>query len=497
MEPPLHEQPAHDIARLVRDRRVSATEVAEHFLARIERFDPGVRAYLHVDADGARRTAARLDERIGRGEPAGSLAGVPVALKDNLCTRGSPTTCGSRILETFEPPYDATAVQRLRDADAVPVGKTNLDEFAMGSSCENSAFFPTRNPHAPDRVPGGSSGGSAAAVAAGLCAVALGSDTGGSIRQPAALCGVVGLKPTYGRVSRYGLVAFASSLDQIGPLARDVRDAATVLSVVGGADPRDKTTVSDPLPDLERDLESGAEGLRLGIPQEYFPDSLAAEVRAPVEAAVERLRDAGASVRDVSLPHTAYVIATYYVVANCEASSNLARYDGVRFGSRAAGPSSDPTDMMVRSRTEGFGPEVKRRILLGTFALSTGYADRYYKKALEVRARIREDFRRAFAEVDLLVAPTSPFPAFRLGEKTADPLDMYLCDVLTAGANLAGVPAVSLPCGRTASGLPVGLQLVGPAFSEATLLRAARAIERSSGTPAPPALAWAEREPAP
>jgi aspartyl-tRNA(Asn)/glutamyl-tRNA(Gln) amidotransferase subunit A len=464
--------------------KVRAADAVERFLERIERADGRVRAFLTVTADAARAQARRVDEKIARGEPVGPLAGIPVAVKDNICTADARTTCASRILENYVPPYDATVVRKLRAADAVIVGKTNLDEFAMGSSTENSAFFPTRNPWDLERVPGGSSGGSAAAVAAGMALLALGSDTGGSIRQPAALTGTVGFKPTYGRVSRYGLVAFASSLDQIGPFARTVRDAALLAQVLSGHDPLDSTSVDRPVPDFVGDLERSADGLRLGVPKEYFGPGLDPEVRQAVEKAIARLEAAGARRVEVSLPLTEYAIAAYYVVAPCEASSNLARYDGVHYGYRARG-AEDVIALISRSRGEGFGPEVTRRILLGTFALSSGYYEAYYNRALKVRRRIREDFDRAFERCDVLVGPTSPTPAFPLGAKAADPLAMYLCDVYTVATNLAGLPGISIPCGRTSAGLPVGLQIQGRAFDDLGVLQVARAFERELGLSLP------------
>jgi len=472
------------LRREVAAGRLRASDAAGEFLRRIAAADPRIRAFLTVTAEEAREQARRVDEKISRGEPVGPLAGVPVALKDNLCTRGVRTTCASRMLENFVPPYDATVVGRLREADAVLVGKTNLDEFAMGSSCENSAFFPTRNPWDPERVPGGSSGGSAAAVAAGMVPLALGSDTGGSIRLPAAFTGVVGFKPTYGRVSRYGLVAYGSSLDQVGPLARTVREAALLAGVLFGRDPLDSTSVDLPVPDFAGDLERPAAGLRLGVPREYFGEGLDPEVGAAVEAAVGRLVARGARRVEVSLPAARYAVAAYYLVAPSEASSNLARYDGVHYGLRAPG-AGDITTLYAGSRQAGFGAEVKRRILLGTFALSSGYYEAYYLRALKVRRRIREDYDRAFAECDVLVGPTAPATAFRLGEKLEDPLAMYLSDVYTVGANLAGLPAASVPCGLSKSGLPIGLQIQGRAFDDLGVLRAARAFERELGLSLP------------
>ncbi len=463
---------ALEIRDLVRSRRASAVEVVQEHLRRIDAWEPRLHAFLTVMREEALEQARRVDAKSEKGP----LAGVPVALKDNLCTRGVRTTCASRILEKYVPPYDAHVVERLRAADAVVIGKTNLDEFAMGSSTENSAFGPTRNPYDPERVPGGSSGGSAAAVASGEAALALGSDTGGSIRQPAALTGTVGFKPTYGRVSRYGLVAFASSLDQIGPFGRTVADAAQLFEVIQGPDSRDSTSANVPWERRARDLG----GLRLGVPDEYFGDGLDSEVRAAVESALATAERAGAKRVRVSLPTTRYGIAAYYIVAPSEASSNLARYDGVHYGFRSA-RSEDVLSLYSRSRQEGFGREVRRRILLGTFALSSGYYDAYYNRALKVRRLIHADFERAFSEADVIVGPTSPTPAFRIGDKTEDPLAMYLCDVYTVAANLAGLPGISIPCGRTNSGLPVGLQIQGRPFDDAGVLATAEAWERELG----------------
>jgi aspartyl-tRNA(Asn)/glutamyl-tRNA(Gln) amidotransferase subunit A len=465
---------------------VTAEALTADFLAPVRQQDGALGAFLHVDEAGAREAARAIDERRRRGEALGPLAGLPVAIKDVLCTRDQPTTCGSKILAGFRPPYDAHVVERLRAADAVLLGKTNMDEFAMGSSTENSAFHLTRNPWDPQRIPGGSSGGSAVAVAAGLVPLALGTDTGGSIRQPASLCGVVGLKPTYGRVSRYGLIAFGSSLDCIGPFARTVRDAALLLDVIAGHDARDSTSVDRPAPACARGLEEGGP-LTVGVPREYFDAGLDPEVERAVRAALEVLRREGAELREVSLPHSRYALAVYYLVACAEASSNLARYDGVHYGHRAA--EAGLLRMVERSRDEGFGAEVKRRILLGTYALSSGYKDAYYDRALRVRRLIRDDFDRAFQGCDVLAGPTSPTPAFKIGER-ADPLAMYLADVYTVSANLAGIPGVSVPCGFTAAGLPVGLQLLAAPFEEEKLLRAARRFERATDwhTRRPPAL---------
>jgi aspartyl-tRNA(Asn)/glutamyl-tRNA(Gln) amidotransferase subunit A len=452
--------------------------VVEALLARVARLDGRVGAYLTVMREEALAAAREADVRYRRGAPLGPLDGIPVALKDNLCTRGTRTTAGSRVLETFVPPYDATVVARLRARGAVLMGKTNLDEFAMGSSTEHSAYQLTRNPWDPARVPGGSSGGSAAAVAAGLAAGALGSDTGGSVRQPAAFCGVVGLKPTYGRVSRYGLIAFGSSLDQIGPFGGDVRDVALLLGAIAGHDPRDATSVEEPVADYAAGLGAGVRGLRLGVPDEYFIDGMDPEVERAVRAAIDVLRELGATVERVSLPTTEHALAVYYIVAPAEASSNLARYDGVKYGLRAPG-ARDLVDMYGRTRAAGFGAEVKRRIMLGTYALSTGYYDAYYGQAQKVRTLVARDFQRAFATVDLIAAPTTPNVAFTHGEKE-DPLSMYLNDVFAVPANMAGLPGVSVPCGFSAAGLPIGLQLIGRPFDEAGVLRAAHAYEQAT-----------------
>jgi aspartyl-tRNA(Asn)/glutamyl-tRNA(Gln) amidotransferase subunit A len=478
-EAPLHRLPAAAIRERVASRAVSAAEVAGHFLDRIDRLDGPLHAFLHVDREGALAAARAVDARLARGEPARLLEGVPVAVKDNIHVAGLPTTCASRILGGFRAPRDATVVERLRAAGAVPLGKTNMDEFAMGSSTENSAFGPTRNPWDASRVPGGSSGGSAAAVAAGLAPLALGSDTGGSIRQPASLCGVVGLKPTYGRVSRSGLVAFGSSLDQVGPLARTVADAAAALAALAGRDPLDATSLSVDPPAPEASAVSVA-GLRVGVVREHLESpALEPGVRAAVERGLEALRAAGAEVREVSLPHAGDGIAAYYVVAPCEASSNLARYDGVRYGLRSS--EEDLASLYEETRDRGFGTEVKRRILLGTFALSAGYADAYYHRALRVRRLIANDFAKAFREVDAVAGPTSPTTAFPLGAKSGDPLAMYLCDVFSVPANLAGIPAVSVPCGRDGAGLPVGFQVQAPVLREDVALRVAAAVEAASG----------------
>jgi aspartyl-tRNA(Asn)/glutamyl-tRNA(Gln) amidotransferase subunit A len=458
--------------------RISATEVCRASLARIESLNPSLNAFNHIAADRALARAADVDRMRAGGASLGPLGGVPVALKDNLCVRGMRTTASSRILDTFIPPYDATVVRKLETAGAVIVGKTNCDEFAMGSSNENSAYGPVRNPWAMDRTPGGSSGGSAAAVAARSAPVALGSDTGGSIRQPASFCGVVGLKPTYGRVSRYGLLAFASSLDQIGPLARTAADAALMLEVLAGPDPADATASQQPVPDFTAALTGNVTGLRIGIPRGFVTDGVDEGVRRAFDEALDRLKREGASLIDVELPHARYAIPVYYLVATAEASSNLARYDGVRYGHRASGNGNPGLkEMYSRTRDEGFGAEVKRRIMLGTYVLSAGYYDAFYLKAQQVRTLLRQDYDAAFQQVDVVAMPTSPTPPFRLGEKTDDPLQMYLADVFTVSANLAGLPAISVPCGFS-DGLPIGLQLTGRLFDEATLLRIADAYQR-------------------
>ncbi|MEB3199025.1 MAG: Asp-tRNA(Asn)/Glu-tRNA(Gln) amidotransferase subunit GatA [Synechococcaceae cyanobacterium] len=459
---------------------VSARELTDQHLARIEAVDPTVHAFLEVTAERARADADRIDAARAAGDPLPPLAGIPLAIKDNLCTRGIRTTCSSRMLEAFVPPYESTVTDRLWQAGAILLGKTNLDEFAMGSSTETSAFGPSRNPWDPERVPGGSSGGSAAAVAAGECIASLGSDTGGSIRQPASFCGVVGLKPTYGRVSRWGLVAFASSLDQVGPFAHSVADAAEILQVIAGADPRDATCLQAPVPDYAAGLDQPLKGLRVGLIRECFEQQgLAAEVRQSVLQAADQLVALGCELVEVSCPRFDDGIATYYVIAPSEASANLARYDGVKYGFRAESGESLAA-MTARSRAEGFGDEVKRRILIGTYALSAGYVDAYYRKAQQVRTLIRQDFSRAFADVDVLLTPTSPTTAFRFGAHREDPLAMYLADLLTIPANLAGLPAISLPCGFDGAGLPIGLQLIGDVLEEGKLLRVAHQYEQAA-----------------
>ena len=465
----------HELGARFRQNDATPTEAAREYLDRIAALDPKVKAYLTVTAEAALARAAEADARFKTGAPLGPLDGVPLGLKDVLCTRGVRTTAGSKILEGFVPPYDATVVARLARAGAVTLGKLNMDEFAMGSSTENSGYFATRNPWDLSRVPGGSSGGSAAAVAADLAAATLGTDTGGSIRQPAAFCGTVGLKPTYGRVSRYGLIAFASSLDQIGPFAKDVEDAALMLQAIAGHDPMDSTSAAVPVPDYAAGLGQGVEGLKVGIPAEYFIEGLDPEVETAVRAAIEILKGLGAKTESVSLPHTEYGLAAYYVIGPAEASSNLARYDGVKYGLRVPG-ARDLIDMYSRTRGAGFGAEVKRRVMLGTYALSAGYYDAYYGKAQKVRTLVQRDFQKAFERVDVIVAPTTPSAAFKTGEKE-DPLSMYLNDVFTIPVNLAGLPGVSVPAGFTKGGLPVGLQVIGKAFDEAAVLRTAKAYE--------------------
>ncbi len=470
---------AHDLNRKLLAGDVTAAQTVESVLEAVRSLDTRLGAYNTVMADAALAKAKDIDARLAAGRPVGPLAGVPVAIKDNMCTRGVRTTCSSNILANFVPPYDATVVEMLDRADAIPVGKTNLDEFAMGSSTENSAFKPTRNPWDTSRAPGGSSGGSAAAVAACEAAVALGSDTGGSIRQPASFCGIVGLKPTYGRVSRYGLVAFASSLDQIGTFSRDVRDTAMLLRAIAGHDPRDSTSANLPVPDYVAELQGDIKDMRIGVPREYFAEGIEATVESAVRAAADVYKDLGAHIIDISLPHTEYAVAIYYIIATAEASSNLARYDGVHYGHRAAGD-LDIVELYSRSRAEGFGPEVKRRIMLGTFALSSGYYDAYYLKALRARAMVKKDFDDAWEKVDCVLCPTSPTVAFKLGERVEDPLSMYLSDIYTISCNLAGIPGISINCGPGAHGLPVGLQLLGQPFDEARLLRIAHAFQSAT-----------------
>ncbi|HXH08170.1 MAG TPA: Asp-tRNA(Asn)/Glu-tRNA(Gln) amidotransferase subunit GatA [Alphaproteobacteria bacterium] len=474
----LHALTIHELSDLLEKREISAGDIAAAFYRRIEAVEERIHAYLTLTRELALAQAETADRRRQSGER-GPLLGIPLAVKDVICTKGVRTTCGSKQLYNFVPPYDATVMERLNAAGVVLLGKTNMDEFAMGSSTEHSAFGATYNPWDLDAIPGGSSGGSAAAVAADACAAALGTDTGGSIRQPAACCGIVGLKPTYGRVSRYGLIAYASSLDQIGPMTKDVRDAALVLNVIGGKDPLDSTSVDIPMPDFTQALERGVKGLRMGIPREYFIAGIDPEVDQAVHGAIRVLERLGIAATEVSLPHTEYGVAAYYILAPSEASSNLARYDGVKYGYRTP-QWSNLRDMYMRTRDEGFGAEVKRRIMLGTFALSAGYYEAYYKKAQQVRTLIRQDFEQAFRQVDVIAAPTAPTPAFKIGEKIDDPLQMYLSDVFTIPVNLAGLPGISIPCGFSSQGLPIGLQIIGKPFDEATVLRVAYAFEQQT-----------------
>jgi len=483
----LHELSLREAAKRVRQRAVSAADVTRAALARIADVDSGVGAFLTLNEVEAIAAAEAIDRRIAAGQDPGPLAGIPIAVKDNICTAGLRTTAGSRILERFVPAFDATVTARLRAAGAVVVGKANCDEFGMGSSTENSALGTTRNPWDSARVPGGSSGGSAVAVAAREAYGALGTDTGGSVRLPSAFCGVVGLKPTYGRVSRYGVIAYASSLDQVGPLARDVADVAVLLEAIAGHDPADSTASPRPVPSYLAALDGKVKGLRLGLPREYFVEGMQPEVESAVRAAVDHLASLGAIIEPVSLPHTEYAIATYYLIATAEASSNLARYDGVRYGLREARPVLG--EMYEATRARGFGAEVKRRIMLGTYALSAGYYDAYYLKAQQVRTLIRMDFQKVFDTCDALVTPVSPTTAFRLGEKTADPVTMYLSDIFTISVNLAGLPALALPCGADKAGLPVGLQVIGRPFDEEAVLRVGHAYEQSTE--------WHRRRPAP
>jgi aspartyl-tRNA(Asn)/glutamyl-tRNA(Gln) amidotransferase subunit A len=480
----------HEIRDAISKGDASAVDICRWYLDRIQQLNATLGAFRAVAAERALEQAATID----RTRPQLPLAGVPIAIKDNMCTRGLPTTASSRILEGYVAPYDATVIARLQRAGAIVIGKTNCDEFAMGSSTENSAFGPSRNPWDVERIPGGSSGGSAVAVAAGLAPVALGSDTGGSIRQPAAMCGILGLKPTYGRVSRYGLLAFASSLDQIGPLSRSVYDAALLLNVIAGPDPADSTAAPEPVPDFTQALTGDVQGLRIGVPSAILDEGVDADVRRAFAVSLDVVRARGATLVDIDLPHARYAIPTYYLVATAEASSNLARYDGVRYGFRATGGASGPMDlrsMYNRTRNQGFGAEVKRRIILGTYVLSAGYYEAYYLKAQQVRTLIRGDYEMAFERVDVVAMPTSPTPAFKLGERLEDPLQMYLNDVFTVSANLAGLPAISVPCGfapsEQGSQLPIGLQLTGRMFDEATLLRVADAYQRETG--------WWRKEP--
>ncbi len=472
---------------LLDKREISGNDLVNSIYQRIDAVEEKVKAFITITKDNAMKMAGEAQKKIDLEEKQNntSILGIPLAIKDNICTKGVRTTCSSKILYNFAPPYESTVTSRLLERGYVLIGKTNLDEFAMGSSTENSGFHTTKNPWSLERIPGGSSGGSAAAVAADECIAALGSDTGGSIRQPAALCGVVGLKPTYGRVSRYGLVAFASSLDQIGPITKNVRDSAILMNILSGHDPLDSTSAPVPAPDFTAALGKDINGMIIGIPKEYFIEGIDKEVEVSVKEATKKLESLGAITVEVSLPHTGYAVATYYILATSEASSNLARYDGIKYGFRAQG--KDLMDMYMNTRAQGFGAEVKRRIMLGTYALSAGYYEAYYKKAQQVRTLIKKDFEDAFKKVDVILTPTSPTAAFKIGEKTADPLQMYLSDIFTISANLAGVPGISIPCGFTSNNLPVGLQLIGKHFDEESILRVAYAYEQSTD--------WHKRKP--
>ena len=476
----LHKLTLHELQDRFTKGDIAAQDIVRAYYLRINQVEPRIKAYVTLAKDSAMADAKALDKRLKGWRKTVPLMGMPIAIKDNICTEGVLTTCASRMLVTFVPPYNATVVTRLRERGYLLLGKTNLDEFAMGSSTENSAFGPSRNPWNPAYVPGGSSGGSAAAVAADECAAALGSDTGGSIRQPAALCGVVGLKPTYGRVSRYGLVAFASSLDQVGPITKDVTDAAIMMNAIAGYDPLDSTSANVPVPDYMKALKKkDVKKLRIGLPNEYFGEGLNPEVEHAVRTAVDVLKELGGEIKEISLPTTRAAVAAYYLIATAEASSNLARYDGIKYGLRTK-QSNDLLDMYMKTRQEGFGPEVKRRIMLGTYALSAGYYDAYYGKAQAVRTLIRRDFDAAFKDVDLIVTPVTPTCAFKLGEKVQNPLEMYLSDIYTISVNLAGIPAISIPCGFSTAGLPIGLQLIGRPFEEDLVLRGAHAYEQAA-----------------
>ncbi len=473
----LYEQPAHVLHDMLVNKEITALELTDAVLARIDEVEGDVKAYLTITRDEAVAQAKAVDEKIAKGEAIGFLEGIPGAIKDNICTKGVKTTCASKILQNFVPPYNATVVEKINAANPVIMGKTNMDEFAMGGSTENSAYYPTANPWNTDCVPGGSSGGSAAAVAAGTAIWALGSDTGGSIRQPASFCGVVGMKPTYGRVSRYGLVAYASSLDQIGPLTKDVTDCANLLNIIAGHDEMDSTCVNEEVPDYTKALVQDVKGLKIGLPKEYFVKGMDPEVEASVRAAVKQLEDLGAEVVEISLPNTDYAISTYYLIAPAEAATNLQRYDGVSYGMREDG--ADIVEMMTNTRSKYFGEEVKRRIMIGNYALSAGYYDAYYLKALKVRRLVKEDYDKAFKQVDVILCPTAPSPAYKIGEKISDPLEMYLQDACTVPLNLAGLPGMSIPCGFSKDGMPIGLQLIGKALDEETLIRVAYTYEQS------------------
>lgn len=473
----LYEKPAHVLHDMLVNKEITSVELTQDVLQRIDEVEGDVEAYLTITREEALKQAAAVDEKIANGEEISFLEGIPGAIKDNICTKGVKTTCASKILEHFVPPYDATVMTKIKAENPVLLGKVNMDEFAMGGSTENSAYHVTHNPWNLDCVPGGSSGGSAAAVAAGTAIWALGSDTGGSIRQPASFCGVVGMKPTYGRVSRYGLVAYASSLDQIGPLTRDVTDCAHLLNIIAGHDEMDSTSSTADVPDYTKSLVEDVKGLKIGLPKEYFVKGMDPEVEQAVRAAIEKYKELGAEVVEISLPHTEYAISTYYLIAPAEAATNLERYDGVSYGERVDG--EDLVQMMTNTRDEKFGEEVKRRIMIGNYALSAGYYDAYYLKALKVRTLVQQDYMEAFKKVDVIMAPTAPTPAFKIGEMIADPLQMYLQDVCTVPLNLAGLPGISIPCGRSSKGLPIGLQIIGKALDEATLIRAAYTYEQS------------------
>ncbi|GAB4268802.1 Asp-tRNA(Asn)/Glu-tRNA(Gln) amidotransferase subunit GatA [Thermincola ferriacetica] len=474
----LYRKTIHELHQLLKSKQVSSEEITKSVFERIDQVEDKVKAFVTQTREIALAKAKEVDDKIARGEEIGPLAGIPVVIKDNMCTRGILTTCSSKMLHNFVPPYDATVVKKLADAGAVMIGKSNLDEFAMGSSTENSRFFPTRNPWDLERVPGGSSGGSAAAVAADETVYSLGSDTGGSIRQPASFCGVVGLKPTYGLVSRYGLVAFASSLDQIGPFSKDVMDAAIIMNTIAGHDPCDSTSVNYNVPDYTKSLVNDVRGIKIGIPKEYFVEGIQPDVRELIEDAIKKFESLGAVCEEMSLPHTEYALPVYYILAPAEASSNLARYDGVGYGYRDES-ADDIVSMYMKTRSEGFGAEVKRRIMLGTYALSSGYYDAYYLKALKVRTLIKQDFDRAFEKYDVILTPTSPSTAFKFGEKSDNPMEMYLSDICTIAVNLAGIPGISIPCGLS-QGLPVGLQLIGKPLGEETLFRVAYTYEQNT-----------------
>ncbi len=475
-----------EVSELIKRGEISPVELTGSILSRIEGVNGRVHAYISILKDEATDAAKEAEKLISSGTYLGPLHGVPISIKDIFVMKGTRTTCGSKILENFVSPYDATVVEKLKRAGAIIIGKNNMDEFAMGSSTENSYFGPTKNPWDLERVPGGSSGGSAASVAASLCFASVGTDTGGSIRQPAALCGIAGLKPTYGRVSRFGMIAFASSLDQAGPLTKTVEDAALMLNAIAGGDPRDSTSVHIPVPDYTRCINDGVRGIRIGVPREYFINGIDIEIEKSVKAAISLIEDLGGSIEEISLPHTEYAVSVYYILAPSEASSNLARYDGVRYGFRVSDADS-LRDMYMRTRAQGFGAEVKRRIMIGTYALSAGYYDAYYLKAQRVRTLIKRDFDEAFKRVDVIMTPTSPEAAFKIGEKTGDPLRMYLSDIFTIPCNLVGLPGISVPCGFTSSGLPIGLQILGKPFDEETLLRVAHNYEIHTN--------WRERRP--